>query len=239
MKTLLVALLALGVAVSATAGDRRSGDSDRRRDRDGGRRDHRSQSHDRRPDHRGHDGRHGHWRPGRSWDAWTIGLGWGWSSPGWSVGYSHHPGWCGRTGWIDNGWGWDNGWSETVYVDSAPAWGAPAPAGTTNYAGNGALLGGIAGAIIGHQDGHTGRGALIGTGAGLLLGAIADSAQRQPDPAPVVESRPRVVCYPAVEPEASGPVAPSQEATPPPAKPAQPKAKSTTRMAEANALFGR
>ena len=155
------------------------------------------------------------------------------------MGYSHHPGWYRRTGWIDNGLGWDNGWSETVYVDSAPAWGAPAPAGTTNYAGSGALLGGIAGAIIGHQDGHTGRGALIGTGAGLLLGAIADSAQRQPGPAPVVESRSRVVCYPAVEPEASGPVAPSQEATPPPAKPAQPKAKSTTRMAEANALFGR
>lgn len=153
--------------------------------------------------------------------------------------YSHHPGWYGRTGWIDNGWGWDNGWSETVYVHSSPAWGVAAPAGTTNYAGNGALLGGIAGAIIGHQDGHTGRGALIGAGAGLLLGAIADSAQRPPDPAPVVVSRPGVVRYQATEPEVSCPASPNPEAPPLPAKPVQAKAKPATRMTEANALFGR
>lgn len=37
-------------------------------------------------------------------------------------------------------------------------------------AGSGAALGGIAGAVIGHQSGKTGQGAVIGAAAGALLG---------------------------------------------------------------------
>jgi len=52
-----------------------------------------------------------------------------------------------------------------------------------NYAGNGLLLGAIAGAIIGNNSGSLGhdawRGAAYGAGAGLLLGAIAESSARR------------------------------------------------------------
>src|SRR5580700_2568676 len=41
----------------------------------------------------------------------------------------------------------------------------------------GALLGGIAGGIIGHNDhNQTGRGIAIGAASGLILGSIADQA---------------------------------------------------------------
>lgn len=47
----------------------------------------------------------------------------------------------------------------------------------SSSAAGGALLGGIAGAIIGNNSGHGNgaQGALIGAGAGLLLGAMADN----------------------------------------------------------------
>lgn len=49
-----------------------------------------------------------------------------------------------------------------------------------NYAATGTLLGGIAGAIIGHNDGRHGwEGAAYGAGAGLLLGAIAENQARK------------------------------------------------------------
>ena len=55
---------------------------------------------------------------------------------------------------------------------------------------NGAVLGSIAGAIIGNNSGdHNGaRGALIGAAAGALLGSISadEPARRAPVPAPVV-----------------------------------------------------
>ena len=52
--------------------------------------------------------------------------------------------------------------------------------GSPSRAVSGALLGGIAGAIIGNNSGHGDglRGAAIGAGAGLLLGSLADSANR-------------------------------------------------------------
>jgi uncharacterized protein YcfJ len=55
---------------------------------------------------------------------------------------------------------------------------------------SGALLGGLAGGIIGHNDHHqTGRGIAIGAASGLILGSIADQAnydyyQRTQVPAP-------------------------------------------------------
>ena len=50
----------------------------------------------------------------------------------------------------------------------------------TNYAGSGAVFGGLAGAVIGHNSGHRGlEGAAIGAGAGLLLGSIAENQARR------------------------------------------------------------
>lgn len=47
---------------------------------------------------------------------------------------------------------------------------------------SGALLGGLAGAIIGHNDGRHGwEGAAYGAGAGLILGSIWDRADRRRD----------------------------------------------------------
>ena len=49
-----------------------------------------------------------------------------------------------------------------------------------NYAGSGAVFGGLAGAVIGHNSGHRGlEGAAIGAGAGLLLGSIAENQARR------------------------------------------------------------
>jgi uncharacterized protein YcfJ len=43
---------------------------------------------------------------------------------------------------------------------------------TQQGAGVGAVVGGVGGAIIGHQSGHTGTGAVIGAAAGGLTGAL-------------------------------------------------------------------
>ena len=53
-----------------------------------------------------------------------------------------------------------------------------------NYAGSGAVFGGIAGAVIGNNSGHRGlEGAAIGAGAGLLLGSIAENQARRDETA--------------------------------------------------------
>lgn len=64
-----------------------------------------------------------------------------------------------------------------------------------SYAFRGAALGGIAGAIIGNNNGHhTAEGAAIGAGAGLVLGALADhSLHSRP-----VYSQPPVYVSPSV-----------------------------------------
>lgn len=52
-------------------------------------------------------------------------------------------------------------------------------------ADTGALLGGMAGAIIGAYNGNVAKGALIGAGAGLAAGAVADANDaRQTQPTP-------------------------------------------------------
>jgi len=70
---------------------------------------------------------------------------------------------------------------------AAPAGYAYAPAGRPDYSAMGMLLGGIAGAIIGHNSGdwhHNGwRGAAIGAGAGYILGSIAEQNARNQEAA--------------------------------------------------------
>jgi len=61
------------------------------------------------------------------------------------------------------------GYPDQGYVPSRP-----------NYALSGAVVGGLAGGVIGHNSGRrTGSGIAIGAGAGLLLGGIAEHNARQ------------------------------------------------------------
>jgi hypothetical protein len=98
-----------------------------------------------------------------------------------------------------------------------------------NYAVSGALLGGLAGGIIGHNNhNQTGRGILIGAASGLILGSIAEHAARDRE---MAAERTVYIAAPAEQapaaPEPQTQAAPS--ATPTPATP----------MSSANSLFGR
>jgi len=105
-------------------------------------------------------------------------------------------------------------------------------------AASGALLGGIAGAIIGNNVGHRNglQGAAIGAGAGLLLGALADNAERgrAEEPVPVYReaSAPQSAPAPATT-SASAPV--TQNAT----VINNYYGSNSAPMATANGLFGR
>lgn len=113
--------------------------------------------------------------------------------------------------------------------------------GTTNYgtfggmsaAGNGLVLGAIAGGIIGHNSGdlrHNGwRGAAIGAGLGWLLGTVVDNNRRA---AAAYETQPTVVQAPA--PTVSA-VAAQPVAAPAPVAPVR----APSAMSSANTLFGR
>lgn len=56
---------------------------------------------------------------------------------------------------------------------------APAGPNTQRGVATGALLGAGAGAIIGHQSGRTGQGALIGAAAGGTAGGLYGNARDQ------------------------------------------------------------
>ena len=56
---------------------------------------------------------------------------------------------------------------------------APAGPNTQRGAVTGGLLGAGAGAIIGHQSGHTAEGALIGAAAGGTAGALIGNSRDQ------------------------------------------------------------
>jgi uncharacterized protein YcfJ len=100
-----------------------------------------------------------------------------------------------------------------------------------SYAASGALLGGLAGGIIGYNNHfQTGRGILIGAASGLILASIADQAIRARElaaPRPVVVSAPAGQTPAPSAPESQPQVAPA--ATAAPASP----------MSSANGLFGR
>ena len=97
-----------------------------------------------------------------------------------------------------------------------------------SYAASGALLGGLAGGIIGYNNHfQTGRGILIGAASGLILGAIADQAVRDREMA-----APRTVVVSAPAEQAPAPASPEPPTQVAPAAP-------TTPMSSANNLFGR
>jgi uncharacterized membrane protein len=100
-----------------------------------------------------------------------------------------------------------------------------------NYAVSGALLGGLAGGIIGYNNHYqTGRGILIGAASGLLLGSIAEQAARDREMAaerPVYVSAPAEQAPAPAAPELPTQVAPAATTTP------------ASSMSSANSLFGR
>ncbi len=114
-----------------------------------------------------------------------------------------------------------------------------------NYAVGGVLLGGLAGGIIGHNNGrHTAEGIAIGAGAGLLMGGLAEydlrrrerlSAYSYEYPQQVVISQPATVLTttPVVTQSA-------QEQAPKPVTVINNYlGGSSSVMSSANALFGR
>jgi uncharacterized protein YcfJ len=123
-----------------------------------------------------------------------------------------------------------------VYASPAPVY-AP-PAYRPNYAVTGVALGGVAGGIIGHNNGRkTAEGIAIGAGAGLLLGGLAEYDVRRRDQARSA-GQTYYVASPAATQTAPAPAAPEQAA--------QPVTiinnyynSSSPAMSGANALFGR
>lgn len=116
-----------------------------------------------------------------------------------------------------------------------------------NYAGTGAVFGGIAGAVIGNNSGHRGlEGAAIGAGAGLLLGSIAEQQARRQESSRTYGSTP-VQSTPIYQPPApyystipNAPAVPNAPVVPPaPTHSTVANPYPTSPMSRANSLFGR
>lgn len=152
-----------------------------------------------------------------------AGYGYGYGHGG---GFRHHHGgypWHDRSyvsfGYYDSPYAYSTypySYYETpVVYSTAPAYAPPAyyVASRPSYAASGTILGGIAGAIIGHNSGdlhHNGwKGAAIGAGAGLILGSIIDNAERSSRP---VESIPVYDNTARVTETQSAPAAQTQQA---------------------------
>ena len=119
-----------------------------------------------------------------------------------------------------------------------PSYGYAAPPyryGTTSYAGTGAILGGIAGGVIGHNHHRqTAEGIAIGAASGMILGAMADQATRTRSVnSYAVTEVPAVVSAPVVS------VSNSTVQTLALAPAAVPASPPSSPMASANSLFGR
>lgn len=135
-----------------------------------------------RGDHGGHGWRHHDYGHRRSW----VGVSYGYGPAYWWPSYSYRA-----------VYGYPYSYYPAYgagYYGYGPSYSVSSTGGGSRAAG-GALLGGIAGAIIGNNWGggrHNGwNGAAIGAGAGLLLGAIADSAaEERAAERPVVYTQP-------------------------------------------------
>jgi len=98
-----------------------------------------------------------------------------------------------------------------------------------SYVASGALLGGLAGGIIGYNNHYqTGRGILIGAATGLILGSIADESAREREVA-----TPTAVVSTVPQP------APASQDPLPQATPANSNSTPSSPMSSANSLFGR
>lgn len=119
-----------------------------------------------------------------------------------------------------------------TYV-SRPSYGDSYYYSRPSYAATGTVLGGIAGAIIGHNNSrhHNGwRGAAIGAGAGLLLGSILDASQRE-----TVVERPVMIRDDNYVPAET----PAKQAAPQQVTIINNYYGNSTPMSQANGLFGR
>jgi len=188
----------------------------------------------------------------------AVGYGngfWGgrWGRPGWGF-PRHHRGFGRRP--FGPRWGVSYTAYSPAVVYSTPAYVTPATTTVTrtyrrpNYAVGGAAVGGLLGAVIGHNsDRRTAEGAAIGAGAGLLLGGIAEREARrreQQAAASVIRaenratlaerSRSTSLYSPAVV-SGRAPVA-QEAATAPASAPAYAPPKPNS-MTSANRLFGR
>jgi len=127
----------------------------------------------------------------------------------------------------------------SYYYSSGPSYAAPVYQSTPSYArpsytATSTLLGGVAGAIIGHNNGRHGwEGAAIGAGTGYILGRVTDS-YRQRNSAPVSTYAPYAYYRQPTVVTASAAQAPQQitiinnyYGT------------STTPLSSANSMFGR
>lgn len=101
---------------------------------------------------------------------------------------------------------------------------------------NGALLGGLAGGIIGHNSRrHTAEGVAIGAGSGLLLGSLFHDARRE-----LVYSQPYGYYVTPTYTMSTVPAQiPAVAEVPQPPLPAPPAPIVASPMSSANSLFGR
>ena len=165
-----------------------------------------------------------------AWQGAAIGAGTGWLF-GSAIGESRYQG-----GWARTQVPSPDYYPRTYVYRDAPAYYDGGPEyiyDRPDYAATGTLLGGIAGAIIGHNSGglrhNAWRGAAIGAGAGYLFGRIAENdARRREAAVQIVTASPApMTTTPAAAPQNVTIINNYYGNTAP------------TPMAQANTLFGR
>ena len=202
-----------------------------------------------------------------------YGSGWGHRHFGHRHGYWHRPYWGGHRPFFGrrhprSSWGVSYStytpavvYTSPAYVTAPVATAYTVPATTTtqttvtrarpNYALGGAAVGGLLGAVVGHNsDRQTAEGAAIGAGAGLLLGGIAEhnARKREAEAAAARAAQARVARQSAPAPRSSSLYSPGVVSgrtpvardTASPATGYQPVAPANySNLTAANRLFGR
>jgi uncharacterized protein YcfJ len=159
-------------------------------------------------------------------------------------------GWHGHSGYYGRGYGWrgHSGFyssyyypSTYIYLDRSaydyPVYVDDYETVRPNYAANGAILGALAGAVIGNNSGdlrHNGwRGAGLGAAAGYLIGSIAENNARRREAILTAQAQQQVV-NPAPMAAAAESAAPARSVTV-----SEPAPSTASTMSSANSLFGR